>query len=156
MTQLLPLVLLVACSAAPPAESPSTPETESMSASLQPFEIQETRTHDGTSHTGMVRATVDEVEVRRLAGARAWQALAKAFLEKEDWEAALACAQQGVDELGRDYAPPSVRDDTRMKMRAVDERLEAGRPDHAALTLTGILEARVAMMGEKLSGKLAE
>jgi hypothetical protein len=120
-----------------------------------PVDVTETRRHAEREASATVRATADDPEIRRLAGAEAWASLARSFAEASDWDAALAAARGGIDELGRDYRPPSVRDDTRMKMAAVDERLAAGHPDDAARTLLGILESRIAMMRERVADRLA-
>ena len=64
----------------------------------------------------------------KLAGTRAWLALGEARLAAGDAPAAVACAQAGIQELGKRYAAHTVVDDTGMKLRAAEEQLQKATP----------------------------
>ena len=48
----------------------------------------------------------------RLAGTRGWLRLGEQRLSAEYWRGAIACARAGLEELGDNYAPPRIVDDT--------------------------------------------
>lgn len=78
-----------------------------------------------------------------LAGARAWLSLGQARMAAGSFAEAMAAARAGLDELGTDYAAPGVKDDTRLKLDAAEERREEGRLDAAARVMLRVLEARI-------------
>jgi hypothetical protein len=85
----------------------------------------------------------------RLAAARARLAAGQESLAAGKAAEAVACARQGLDELGDDYAPPAAVDDTVLKLAAAEDLLAAGRADHAASTMLRMLEARARLYAEK-------
>jgi hypothetical protein len=84
----------------------------------------------------------DPVHVR-LAGARAWLALAEDRVAAKEWKAVVALARKGLDELGREYAQPQIEDDSDMKAFAAEDQLAQGKAENAAHMLTGVLATRI-------------
>jgi len=85
----------------------------------------------------------DPVHVR-LAGARAWLALAKDRVAEKEWSAAIELARRGLGELGQEYARPQVDDDTELKALAAEDQLKQGHPENAARALARVLSTRIA------------
>jgi len=85
----------------------------------------------------------------KLAGARAWLRLGQEHLAAGQAQAAVACAERGLEELGGDYAPLTAVDDTVLKLAAAEEELRAGRADNAASTMLRMLDARTRLYLEK-------
>jgi len=84
----------------------------------------------------------DPVHVR-LAGARAWLALAKDRVAEKEWGAAIELARKGLVELGQEYARPQVDDDTELKALAAEDQIKQGRLENAARMLAGALSTRI-------------
>ena len=78
----------------------------------------------------------------KLAGTRTWLALGEARLAAGDAAAAVACAQAGLQELGKRYAAHTVVDDTGMKIRAAEEQLQKGHTQNAATVMLRMLATR--------------
>jgi len=78
----------------------------------------------------------------KLAGSRAWLALGEQRLTGADWTGVIACARAGLEELGQRYAPPTVADDTELKLSAAEERLKQGHAQDAATVMLRILNER--------------
>jgi len=78
----------------------------------------------------------------RLAGARAWFALAR-DLTKSSPHSAYEAAHHGASELGPDYAKPTVVDDTHTKQWLAEGEAEHGHHDRAAYTMTRVLQSRI-------------
>jgi hypothetical protein len=85
----------------------------------------------------------------RLAGARAWLGLGEHALADGDADPALAAARAGLDELGDDYAPAGVEDDTTLKAYAADELVEDGDTEGGARMLLGLLRERAELYAER-------
>ncbi|MFE4105184.1 hypothetical protein [Almyronema epifaneia] len=83
-----------------------------------------------------------------LASSRAWLTLGEQFVDKGNFEAAIACAQQGLDALGSDYAAPEVEDDTDMKLLAAEDRIESGHLQDGASVMLQMLETRTELYQE--------
>jgi hypothetical protein len=79
------------------------------------------------------------------AGGRAWLKLGQARLQAADTNGAIAAAYAGLEDLGRDYAPPGVRDDTTLKIDAAKERINEGHVADGARVLLRVLDARLQM-----------
>ena len=58
---------------------------------------------------------------------------------------AARAAHHGLDELGADYRPPGVKDDSMMKIDAADERISDGAVADGAAALLRTLEARLTL-----------
>lgn len=80
-----------------------------------------------------------------LAAARAGLAIGWTELQAGAWERAAAAAEQGLAELGDDYAPPKVEDSTYLKVSAARELLAGGQAENGARLLLYMLAARVAL-----------
>lgn len=103
-----------------------------------------TRTQGGASANGQVIANREPDDaLLRLAGARAWHALATQRAEADDAPSALAAARAGLEELGRRYARPLDIDDTQLKVRTIDQAEAEGRLGDAARIALRILGTRL-------------
>ena len=101
-------------------------------------------------------APAADAPAARLAAGRAWLSLGRAAQAEGDAAAALACAKSGLGELGRDYRPPNVADDTSVKLIAADMRVQDGHlADGAEVTLR-MLEIRLRLMAQKHAAALVE
>jgi hypothetical protein len=85
----------------------------------------------------------------RLAGARAWLGLTEQALAEGDPGAAVGAAQAGLDELGEEYAPDGVEDDTTLKVYAADELVADGDAEGGARMLLDLLRERAALYAER-------
>ena len=56
---------------------------------------------------------------------------------------AVTAAQAGLNELGDDYRPRGVKDDTMMKIDAAEERIAEGAVADGAAVLLRMLETRI-------------
>jgi hypothetical protein len=97
----------------------------------------------------------DPVHVR-LAGARAWLALAKDRVAEKEWSAAIELARKGLVELGQEYARPQVDDDTDLKALAAEDQLKQGHTENAARTLARVLEDRISCYRDLHSATVVE
>jgi hypothetical protein len=84
----------------------------------------------------------DPVHVR-LAGARAWLALAEDRLTAKKWTDALAPTRKGIEELGPTYARPEACDDTSLGEMMAGRQLSRGDLKEAARTLADVLQNRI-------------
>src|SRR5262245_46064353 len=99
------------------------------------------RAATGTVGLRRAKATDDQSSSPhlKLAGSRAWLTLGEQRLTVADWTGAIACARAGLEELGQRYAPPTVVDDTGLKLSAAEERLREGHAQDAATVMLRIL-----------------
>ncbi len=81
----------------------------------------------------------------KLAGSRAWLALSSQRAAAQDWSGAVACAQAGLDELGRSYVSRGVYDDSDLKLGVAQDQLKRGDAQNAAGVLLDVLTARIAL-----------
>jgi hypothetical protein len=79
------------------------------------------------------------------AGSRAWLALGEKLLDAGDAEGAITSARNGLEELGKDYAGPRVKDDTGLKLGLARDYINDGQMEDGARLLLGILRNRLAM-----------
>jgi hypothetical protein len=84
----------------------------------------------------------------KLAGSRAWLALGKSKLANKDTQAAISCAQAGIDELGTKYTSPLTNDDTGMKLFVAEDRIEEGFSEDGARIMLNMLEIRTQLYAE--------
>jgi hypothetical protein len=80
-----------------------------------------------------------------LAGSMAYLALGKSKLAAGDAQNAVDCAKKGIDELGNDYAAPTVSDDTGMKLLAAQDRIETNHIADGATVMLRMLETRIGL-----------
>jgi hypothetical protein len=85
----------------------------------------------------------------RLAGARAWSALGAQCLSAGDAASAAAAARAGLQEIGDDYRPDGVKDDTLMKIDAAEERITDGAVADGAAGLLRSLDTRIPLYVQK-------
>jgi hypothetical protein len=81
----------------------------------------------------------------------ALNALAEAerALADDDAQAAIARAREGLEALGRDYAPDDVDDDTPLKLYAAEDAIGRGETDDSAELLVDILRIRTELRRER-------
>jgi hypothetical protein len=89
-----------------------------------------------------------------LVGARAWAALGSQCLTAEDAASAVSAARAGLKELGDDYRPRGVKDDTLMKIDAADERIANGAVADGATVLLRVLETRIQLYVQKYNAEV--
>lgn len=83
-----------------------------------------------------------------LAESKVWLALGEIWLATNDLEAALTCAKTGLEELGDEYAPFLVEDDTDLKLFLAEGRIEKGYLNEAAELMLRALETRILLYAE--------
>ena len=155
--------VLVACGT-PPAEAPASNRTVAMTASntdtVEPQGAGAWSLHAERHLAGRAaRATAIVVAPdrpdpaasphTRLAGARAWSALGAQCQSAGDAANAAAAARAGLQELGNDYRPPGVKDDTLMKIDAAEERIADGAAADGATGLLRSLDTRIQLYVQK-------
>lgn len=84
-----------------------------------------------------------------LVGARAWAALGTQRLSAGDASNAVSAARAGLKELGDDYRPRGVKDDTMMKIDAANERIAEGAVADGAAVLLRMLDTRIQLYVQK-------
>lgn len=86
-------------------------------------------------------------------------ALGQILLATNDFEAALTCAKAGLEELGDEYAPFLVEDDTDLKLFLAEGRIEKGYLNEGAELMLRALETRIFLYAElhqeNISGSLS-
>lgn len=87
--------------------------------------------------------------IPNLDGSRAWWALGQFWLAVDNDEAAIICAQAGLEELGDDYADPMAIDDTQMKLWVAQERIQKGHLSDGADMMLRILQSRLHLYAEQ-------
>ncbi len=85
----------------------------------------------------------------KLAGARAWAAVGAQCLSADDAANAAVAARSGLKELGDDYRPNGVKDDTLMKIDAAEERITDGAAGDGASGLLRQLDTRILLYVKK-------
>ena len=83
-----------------------------------------------------------------LAESKVWLALGQIWLATNDMEAALTCAKAGLEELGDEYAPFLVEDDTDLKLFLAEGRIEKGHLNEGAELMLRALETRISLYAE--------
>lgn len=89
-----------------------------------------------------------------LAESRAWLELGRRKLEAGEPREAVRCAEQGLEALGDEYAPPGVEDDTQLKLLAAQEQLRQGRDEAGARVMLRMLEERTTLYARRHSGEI--
>ena len=112
-----------------------------------PSRLEAVRRYASFSATGTVklRKTAPEAAASqhsRLAGTRGWLRLGEQRLSAQDWRGAIACARAGLEELGDDYAPPRIVDDTSLGLGAARAQEDSGNLEDAATMMLSDLETR--------------
>lgn len=91
----------------------------------------------------------------KLAGSRAWLALAEKRAEQEDWAGAVACARAGLTELGIDSRSAASAERPSQPTGA-DDSLAAGRARSGALLLVRTLRIRTEYYRQVYADAIAE
>jgi hypothetical protein len=105
--------------------------------------IAETRTYFGQTARGEARVFQTPSSHARLAGARAWLAIAEAVGSTAAGR--YQAAVRGAIELGPDYAGKGVRDETHVKEMGAKYEFDAGHEESAADVMVRVLRSRIAM-----------
>lgn len=110
----------------------------------------------GQSAEGVVLYVAAGAEPRHegLAGARACQRLGAARLAEGSYAEAADAARTGLEALGRGYAPPGTKDDTKLKIYAAEDRIRQGALQDGATNLLRTLEARIGLYEQRYAGEL--
>jgi hypothetical protein len=114
--------------------------------------ITENRTYGEHTEHGEARVFTSPSPHSRLAGARAWLALAVALASSP--ADAYAAADRGVAELGPDYAGRGVKEETSLKERGAREYFEEQKFDAAAEWMLLVLRHRIAMYERKYKAEV--
>ena len=116
------------------------------------------RVATGTVGLRRAKATEDQSSSPhlKLAGSRAWLTLGEQRLTVQDWTGAIACARAGLEELGQRYAPPTVADDTELKLSAAELRLREGHAQDAATVMLRILNERTRLYVQLHADEVSE
>lgn len=88
----------------------------------------------------------------RLAAARAWLGLGESALAAGSAPRAYEAGRAGLDELGAEYAPEGVKDDTQLKLLAADDLVSEGRLDDAARVVLRMLRTRSELYARRHAG----
>ena len=88
-----------------------------------------------------------------LGRAAAWLAIGRTVVA-EDVAGARDAAEAGIDALGTAYRPPRVKDDTKMKLAAGRERIDAGAEQDGVEVMLDVLEQRMRLYYEAHSDEL--
>ena len=109
--------------------------------------ITETRTWNDHTERGEARVFATPSPHSRLAGARAWLAIALSLTASpaDAYEAAL----RGANELGPDYAGRGVREETHLREWWAKEEFEDKKFDSAAELMIRVLRSRIKMYERK-------
>lgn len=83
-----------------------------------------------------------------LAESKVWLALGQIWQATNDLEAALTCAKAGLEELGDEYAPFLVEDDTDLKLLIAEGRIEKGYLSEGVELMLRALETRISLYAE--------
>jgi hypothetical protein len=153
-------MMVIACGA-PQPEAPASNRTVAMTASTTDITVEasgtgawsiatERQIGDRAARATTIVVAVDKPDPRasphaELVGARAWAALGADCMSAGDVANAARAAQAGLDELGADYRPRGVKDDTMMKIDAANERIAEGAVADGAAVLLRTLETRIAL-----------
>ncbi|NVB78893.1 MAG: hypothetical protein HOV81_10895 [Kofleriaceae bacterium] len=105
--------------------------------------ISERREINERAAVGQARVFAAPSPHNRLAGARAWLAIAKALVEEPS--GAYRAALRGVTELGTDYAKAVVRDHTIEDEWFAKQDFEQRKDEGAAELMIGVLDHRIKM-----------
>lgn len=139
----------------------STPVERVESVGADRWRVLVRRSHAGKTGDGSVVVQGAHIDPRdpphvELAAARAWLEVAASFANAGEADAAAAAARSGLDELGREYAPPMIKDDTSLRVAAAEHLIKQGRTADAAPMLVNALETRIALYQQEHAEDLAE
>ena len=87
------------------------------------------------------------------AARQSWLERGEKLLDEGDAESAIACAEKGLEELGKDYAGPGIKDDTRQKLLAAQDLIEHGRTEDGARLMLRMLKTREALWKQRRSDR---
>jgi hypothetical protein len=124
--------------------------------------VRVTRSQGAASKTGSVvirQATEPSAAAPphvALAAARAWLALGNDALAAKHVDAAIQSARAGLAELGNDYAPPDVDDDSGLKLHAADELIHSGKADNGAAMMLRMLSTRIQLYLQRYGADVVE
>lgn len=160
MRRLVLLAMLAACGHADHASSPSNKmnpasQTDQPAPVITPRATNEwllevTRTQDQRSAKAAIVVSIAPTEASpaphlRVASAQAWLAIARAALDLNAATEAVAAARAGIADLGDDYRPKRVKDDTGLHILDANGAIAAGRTEEGARTLISVLDVRIGL-----------
>ena len=160
MKRLALLAMLAACGHADHASSPSNkmntatqidqPAPVVTPRATNEWLLEVTRTQGTRSAKAAIVVSVAPTEASpaphlRVASAQAWLALARAAMDLNAATDAVAAARAGIADLGDDYRPKRVKDDTGLHVLDANGAIAAGKTEEGARTLISVLDARIGL-----------
>lgn len=134
----------------------SSPEPDVSERNPGEWTISVERTLGAVSKQGSAVVRQNDVTHARLAGARAWSAVGRGLQGEGAFEDASTAARNGIEELGKEYAPRTAVDDTALKLRAAAERIAAGHPEDGAEVLLRVLDTRMRLYVARYGDAIVE
>jgi hypothetical protein len=80
-----------------------------------------------------------------VASAQAWLVLARGAMELHAATDAVAAARAGIADLGDDYRPKRVKDDTGLHVLDANGAIAAGKTEEGARSLLSVLDVRIGL-----------
>jgi hypothetical protein len=80
-----------------------------------------------------------------VASAEAWLVLARGAMDLHASSDAVAAARAGIADLGDDYRPKRVKDDTGLHVLDANGAVAAGKTEEGARSLISVLDARIGL-----------
>jgi len=160
MNRLVLLVMLGACGHADHASSPSNkmnsaPQTDQPAPVITaraPNEwlLEVTRTQGTRSAKAAIVVSVAPTPASPtphlgVASAQAWLTLARTATDLNASTDAVAAARAGIADLGDNYRPKRVKDDTGLHILDANGAISAGRTEEGARTLISVLDTRIGL-----------
>lgn len=91
----------------------------------------------------------DQIISHNLKPASAPLALGQVWLAVNQIEGAIICAKAGLEEVGHDYAPLYIEDDTELKLLLAEKRIEKGHLKDGANMMLRVLENRLLLHSKR-------
>ncbi len=168
MTRLVVIAALVACGHVEHVPSPSNtmntaPHADQPAPVVTPRAANEwllevTRTQGTRSAKGAIIIAVPPSATNSaphlpVASAEAWLVLARGAMELHASSAAVAAARAGIADLGDDYRPKRVKDDTGLHVLDANGAVAAGKTEEGARSLISVLDARIGLYFQRYQGE---
>lgn len=106
-----------------------------------------------TTSTVIIRQEAIALQVKSpeqvCAASQVWLALGQVWLAVNQIEGAIICAKAGLEEVGHDYAPPYIEDDTELKLLLAEKRIEKGHLKDGANMMLRVLENRLLLHSKR-------
>lgn len=169
MMRVVVIAVLVACGHAEHAPSPSNtmntaPHADQPAPVVTPRAANEwllevTRTQGSRSAKAAILITVPPSASMpaphlAVASAKAWLVLARGAMDLHAASDAVAAARAGIANLGDDYRPKRVKDDTGLHVLDANGAVAAGRIEEGARSLISVLDARIGLYFQRYQSEV--